>query len=362
MKYYFILQAGVLKKTRYITVTSTIEKILEPQSAPAETFEGPLIENILQTTKLNSQLLDGSITTLSPVFLTNIEETPSLETLTETYTFTQEKLGTEVVPIVHVGKNYTSFITAVQTFAIKNLITVTKTVLHGLDDQFVPLNNLKDFNVNLDEAGSEINLELDFGDQDNSEPENGDKLINQKEVLNVSSGNLSLLSASIDQKQQHFSVPNLYNLPTQNQAVLLNSRPPIQPQSLWESYVVQIKNGPLTSLRTLSKLIGVVDKTDYNLETITSPVESQISVNPFALQPQFQTITTQLVQQEVVTETNSKILKLTFGAKTAYTTLFSTNVLPKLVTSYVTTLIPVQHTPAFPGYYPPPYHPYPYVG
>lgn len=64
-----------------------------------------------------------------------------------------------------------------------------------------------------------------------------------------------------------------------------------------------------------------------------------------------------------MTETRSKILKLTFGAKTAYTTLFSTNIVPTILTTYITQSLPViQPTAAFPGYFPAPYGINPYVG
>ena len=58
-----------------------------------------------------------------------------------------------------------------------------------------------------------------------------------------------------------------------------------------------------------------------------------------------------------------QVLKLTFGAKTAYTTLFSTRVVPTLLTTYLTANVPVQPTAApFPGYFPAPFPSYPYVG
>lgn len=86
----------------------------------------------------------------------------------------------------------------------------------------------------------------------------------------------------------------------------------------------------------------------------------------FPQQPQFTVTSAPLVTQTLATLSESRVLKLTFGAKTAYTTLFSTKVVPTQLTTYVTNTVPVQPTvPAYPGYYPAPVPypaPFPFVG
>jgi hypothetical protein len=81
--------------------------------------------------------------------------------------------------------------------------------------------------------------------------------------------------------------------------------------------------------------------------------------------PQFTVTSAPIVQQTIATISDSRVLKLTFGAKTAYTTLFSTRLVPTERTTYVTSTIALQpQVPSFPGFFPPAvgYAGYPYVG
>lgn len=131
-----------------------------------------------------------------------------------------------------------------------------------------------------------------------------------------------------------------------------------------------------TFYSTLSRPVGTVPKTSYEIGTSTitpmlpippvqPPVVPQLPLFP-AAQPQFTVTSQPIVQQTVATVSDSKVLKLTFGAKTAFTTLYSTRVVPTELTSYVTSTIAVQPTvPAFGGYFPAPgigYPGYPYLG
>lgn len=343
-----------MKKTRFITITSTIEKYLtpEPTIEARSDDDEPLTENILAPSTKEEGVLIGSITTLAPFYVNGETDTPILETLTESFSIVNKKLKTQILPVIN--ENGTIYHTLVQTIDLTSLITVTKTTLPQLDTK--EFNGFKDFVGNLDEAGSEINLDLEFGDEGNQE--NGSEESNKGD-FDTARLNKTTLVAS-------FSTAVL-NLPSQN--IITNSRPVVKLETIWESYVVPITNGQSTSFRTLSKAKGVVEKTDFIIDTTTIPVPQPIlppsTINPFLLPipQQFQTITSPVIQQTIVTQTESKVLKLTFGAKTAYTTLYSTQVVPTIQTMYVTTSVPVQPTAnPFQGFFPQPYNPFAYLG
>lgn len=108
---------------------------------------------------------------------------------------------------------------------------------------------------------------------------------------------------------------------------------------------------------------------EYGMSTLSPVLQPQVPQVPqlplFPQQPQFTVTTAPLITQTLATVSESRVLKLTFGAKTAYTTLFSTKVVPTELTTYVTNTVPVQPTvAAYPGYYPAPvpYPPFPFVG
>ncbi|XP_037947596.1 uncharacterized protein LOC119679360 [Teleopsis dalmanni] len=361
----FTFQAGVVKKTRFITVTSTFEKHIEPttQVNISATRDEPLTENILaETTKIDSNFLDGSVSTLKPLHLTENAETPSLETVTETFSVTQTKYKTQILPIVQDFSNETTLLTLVQKYDLTTLITATKTIFSHDDYQFNPSKDFKDFAGNLDEAGSEINLDLDFGDYDNvfAPNENKNKQPNNKaeDILHS-----PIVKPDINSLQQN-SYLNFFQQTMPFSTVITTSQPYIKIETIWESHVIPIINGQSTSFRTLSKSIGTIDRTEYHLDssTITS-YPSAPTINPFILPTQqFHTLTSAIIEQTLATQVNSKTLKLTFGAKTATTTILSTIVVPTSVTKIITTSVPVQPSIPFPGYFPPPYPPFGYLG
>lgn len=358
----------MVKKTRFLTVTSTIEKKLK--SDPVEEFsadDGPLTENILESTvQMNEHTLDGSITTLKTIHVTDSLETPELETITESFSITQTKLKTQILPIVFEKKNETVQVTLVQTYDYTSLITLTQTVWPGKDN-FSPSKNFKDFSGILDEAGSEINLDLDFADEGNFGQYDAKPNHNSKLELK---GNSTDIKGAINYSDQLMNSENSivsFIAPSNN--VITTTRPIIKIETVWESYVVPLMRGTDTILRTLSKSIGVIEKTEISTEvsTILSPMSQfPYSLNPFynpllAL-PQQQLITSTSIFDTFVTETSSKVLKLTFGARTAYTTIFSTSVVPTGVTKLITATLPAQNQGSFPNYFPPPYPPFAYVG
>lgn len=339
-------------------MTSTIEKYLTPEpSLEPRNDDEPLTENILAPSTKPEGILMGSITTLPPVYANSDTDTPLLETLTESFSIVNKKLKTQVLPVINENDNETSYHTLVQTIDLTSLITVTKTISPQLETK--EFNGFKDFVGNLDEAGSEINLDLEFGDEGNHENGSGESL--KKDFEHGARHNKTT--------QPLLPTYSTGILPLPSQSIITNSRPVIKLETLWESYVVPITNGQSTTFRTLSKAKGVVEKTDFVIETTTLSVPPPIippsTINPFLLPlpQQFQTITSPIVQQTIVTQTESKVLKLTFGAKTAYTTLYSTQVVPTIQTMYVTTSVPVQPSAnPFQGFFPQPYNPFAYLG
>ncbi|XP_017125527.1 uncharacterized protein LOC108144881 [Drosophila elegans] len=360
----FIFQAGVVKKTRFLTVTSTIEKVIvEEHTKEYSEDDGPLTENILEATaSTEDKSLAGSVTTLKPIYLGEETETPSLETITESFSITQTKLKTQILPIIFEKRNETIQVTLVQTYDYTSLITVTQTI-SPLSEDFSPSKNFKDFEGSLDEAGSEINLDLEFGDEDNTGK--FDAKIKPK------------IKPDVKNNVSNPLIPETISFPDSLQNNLITStRPVIKLETIWESHVVPLVRGTETIMRTLSKSVGVVEKTEYVTEVATIPMplpsipssQYPFSINPFnpfnpllPIPPQ-QLITSTEIQQSMVTETSSKVLKLTFGARTAYTTIFSTSVVPTAVTRLITATIPGQPGQSFPNYYPPPYNPFAYVG
>lgn len=379
-------------------MTSTYEKSLDPEPSITTSLNEPLTENILATTAhidRENNLLDSSIATLPPLTLGSDIETPPLETLTETFSTTQIMLKTHILPIIRDGGNTTS-LTLTQTYHIIRLVTATKTLPPMDAYQFNPSKALKEFNSKLDEAGSELNLELDFGDDEENDE---DLQVRQELPADLDLSNIGLefdlseveksnikanlelqltpkKKPAITQQQQQQLTPDqlqqlaylqLFNPSAAAQLpnIFTTSKPVVRLETIYESHVIPIFNGVSTSFSTISRPVATVSKTDYEIGTsslIPLPMPPP-PINPlFPQQPQFQITTAPIVTQTIVTQTNSKVLKLTFGAKTAYTTLFSTTVVPTVLTTFLTHSIQIQQTAAFPGYFPAPYAPFPYVG
>lgn len=286
--------------------------------------------------------------------------------------------------------------------------------------QFIPSKTLNEFNSHLDEAGSELHLELEFGDDNDQE----DGLIRKVslpadlDLANIGSkfdlsdvdrsklleghlrpkkaqsppkpllNDFSNQGLTPDQLQQ-LALYRLLNPAAGQGQVITTSKPVIKIETLYETFILPVTQGHNTIQSTISKLKGTITKTDYEFGTSTiGPTLPQIpqipqlpqlppqlppqltpqlqpqlpQLNPFVQQHQFAVTSSEFIQSTMVTQTNSKVLKLTFGAKTAHTTVYSTTVIPSLVTSYITASVPVAPTAAaYPGYFPP-FGGYPYVG
>uniref|UniRef100_A0A182P8F2 DUF4758 domain-containing protein n=1 Tax=Anopheles epiroticus TaxID=199890 RepID=A0A182P8F2_9DIPT len=407
----YTFQVGTVKNTRYITVTSTIEKVLEQETATiTPSLTEPLTENILATTThidKESNLLDSSIATLPPIALGIDTETPPLETLTETFSTTQAMLKTHILPVIRDGD--TTSYTLIQTYHVTRLVTATKTLPPMELYHFVPSRTLNEFNSRLDEAGSELHLELEFGDDNENDDEDKPKRERLPSDLDLSNIGSDFDLSEVDktnipenirpkkkitgsnkenrvtteapvttpaltpEQLQQLALLRLLNpaAAAQIPSVLTSSKPVVKLETVYESHVLPIINGANTILSTISRPIGTITKTTFELVTTTLPslpIPPIPQLNPLLLQQQqqqqsLQIQSTPVVTQTIVTETNSKVLKLTFGAKTAYTTLYSTTVVPTVLTTYLTQSVSVQPTAAaFPGFFPNPYAPFPFVG
>lgn len=420
---------GSVKNTRFITVTSTIQKSLVDQTeSPNPARVEPLTENILASQLPNpygrEQSIDSSIATLPPISLTPDQATPPLETMTESFSTTELMLKTHMLPVVR-GSD-TSSVTLIQSYRVTRLITAVKTLPPMDAYQFVPSKTLNEFNTRLDEAGSELHLELEYGDNNNegdeSHPNAAKAFLNSLDLANVGtnfdvsqmdkiSGGQQQLRlkkshrmtavnhSNAEQQQQIIQQPPtmspeqlqqlaLYRLLNPNvplpAPVITTSRPVLRFETVFETHALPVVNGGSTYYTTLSRPVGTVTRTDYELVTTTLAVpqpqlQTQLLQTPlfpplqqqqpqllqtpqlFPPQPSFAITSTPVVTQSMITQTDSKVLKLTFGAKTAYTTIYSSSVVPTQVTSYITQSIAVQPTVApFPNFIP--YGGYPFLG
>ncbi|XP_050362555.1 uncharacterized protein LOC126781653 isoform X2 [Nymphalis io] len=395
----YTFQVGRVKNTRIITVTTTIEKRIEPTALPINSqsvLNEPLTENILATASpygKDHYLLDSSIVTLPPITLSSDVETPPLETVTETFSTTQNMLKTHILPIVR-DVNMTNSLTFIQTYQVTRFVTATKTLPPMDFYQFIPSKTLKEFNSRLDEAGSELHLELDFGDSNEDEdgvprrvfPPDLDlanigsnfdlteidkyrdnhlrlkKAHGQNKVNQVTEPPNPVTPALTPEQAQQLALLRLLNPAAAAQIpnVVTTSKPILKYETIYESHVIPLFDGRNTIQSTISRPVATITKTEYEIGTSSLPA---LPINPLFPQQQFTVTSTPVVLNTEVVATNSKVLKLTFGAKTVYTTLFSTTVVPTVLTSYVTSSIPVQPSAAgFPGYYPAPFAPFPYVG
>ncbi|XP_072747385.1 uncharacterized protein [Anoplolepis gracilipes] len=382
----YSFQVGTHRNTRYVTVTSTIKKTFataEPTSTISPTE--PLTENILANTAAayeSTLPLDSSVATLPAISLDANQATPPLETLTETFSTTQTLLKTHMLPVIYAG-NSTTRLTLVQTYNIARVVTATKTLPPMEIYQFIPSKTLNEFNSKLDEAGSELHLELDFGDDDRDDedvpkrvvaPSNdGDSDLDIFKSTSKVKSDIATSSSAEPQltpeQAQQLALLKYFGQPQPQ--VITTSKPVVVLETMYESHVIPVVSAGNTIYSTLSRPVGTVPRTSYEYGTSTlSPVlQPQVPQVPqvplFPQQPQFTVTSAPLVTQTLATISDSRVLKLTFGAKTAYTTLFSTRVVPTELTTYVTNTVPVQPTiPAYPGYYPAPvpYAPFPFLG
>lgn len=283
----YTFQVGANKNTRYITVTSTFEKTLDPEPTSTSILTEPLTENILATTShidKEHNLLDSSIATLPVVYLGDDQSTPPLETLTETFSTTQVMLKTHILPVVRAGGNTTSY-TLIQTYHVTRLVTATKTLPPMEVYQFVPSRTLNEFNTKLDEAGSELHLELEFGDENEHDDDDEPRRVALPDDLNLANIGSDFDISEVDKSKlpiptrrpkpkpkpterpreenplgfspEHLALLRLLN-PGAVPNVITTSRPVTTVETVYESHVLPIINGANTIFSTISRPIATV--------------------------------------------------------------------------------------------------------
>lgn len=294
--------------------------------------------------------------------------------MTETFSTSEILLKTHLLPVVR--ESNTSTMTLVQTYEVTKLVTATKTLPPTELFQFIPSKTLNEFNTRLDEAGSELHLELEFGDNNNNEEEDDDEVLiaralpglsNQTEIQTPTLSPITTMNPQFKDPQlspeqlQQLAFLRLLN---PNQAPVLTSTPFLTVQTIYESHVIPFFNGLSTVFSTISRPVGTVTNTQYLTSTLPLPQIPSLPLPIFPTQQliQPQVTSTPIITQTVVTATESKVLKLTFGAKTAFTTLYSTKVIPTQVTTYLTAQVPVQPTQQYPSFFPAPFNPFSFVG
>lgn len=122
--------------------------------------------------------------------------------------------------------------------------------------------------------------------------------------------------------------------------VIQTSRPVVKTTDIIKTEVVPIWDGAKTIYSTITRNRGttVVTETEYGTTTL----------NPFQ---QFTVVSSPVVTEITTTSTELRVYRIIFRAQTTFTTVTSTSVFPTVVTSYVSSTVPIQPT-AFPGLYP----------
>lgn len=258
-------------------MTSTIKKTFataEPSSSVSPTE--PLTENILANTgaAYESTLpLDSSVATLPAISLDASQATPPLETLTETFSTTQTLLKTHMLPVIY-GGNSTTRLTLVQTYNIARMVTATKTLPPMEIYQFIPSKTLNEFNSKLDEAGSELHLELDFSEDDRDDedvpkrivvPNNDDSDLDIFKSASPSKVKSDVVasSSSVEQQltpEQAQQLALLKYFGQQQPQVITTSRPVVVLETLYESHVIPVVNAGNTIYSTLTRPVGTVPR------------------------------------------------------------------------------------------------------
>nr|SVE74021.1 EOG090X017N [Daphnia barbata] len=134
--------------------------------------------------------------------------------------------------------------------------------------------------------------------------------------------------------------------------VITTSKPVVKTIDVIRTETVPIWNGATTIYSTITRTKGttVVTETEYGTATIAAPV------NPLFPGQQYTIVSSPVVTEVTTTSTELRIYRIIFRAQTTYTTVTSTTVFPTMVTTYVSSTVPIQPTafPAglFPGSYP----------
>ncbi|XP_035714325.1 mucin-5AC isoform X3 [Folsomia candida] len=374
----YVFQAGNVKNTRYITVTKTFTKeVIQPTLASSQAEAS--LENILATKPPYEKILEGSsdVATLPVIALGGDMATPPLETITQSFSTTQLMLKTSILPVLYDG--VTTLYTLTQSYFITRLVTAHKTVPPVELFQFVPTKSLNEFNTALQEAGSEHREHLLGSESEDENDTNYEHIIAPPDELTSVGSDFD--PSSMDEKlpkrppksSKEFSPRGgkssseiVSSSPNNNP--FLNQSPP---------NFNSIPQDPLASIAGLTpeQLAFIRYFTAQNQQQSPQPqafpqLQQQPQFNPFQQQQQQQApllppsapspliqaqqavangyslTSSPVVVDTLATVTETKTLRLLFGAKPTHTVLYSTRVVPTRMTSYVTASLPVKPTQA----------------
>jgi len=186
-----------------------------------------------------------------------------------------------MLPIIYAG-NSTTRLTLVQTYNIARMVTATKTLPPMDIYQFIPSKTLNEFNSKLDEAGSELHLELDFGDDErddedvpkrvvvsNNDPDTDLDIFKSASPSKIKSdvaiSNNAEPQLTSEQAQQ-LALLKYFGQPQPQ--VITTSRPVVILETLYESHVIPVVNSGNTIYSTLTRPVGTVPRSVSHIQIL----------------------------------------------------------------------------------------------
>ncbi|CAL8081364.1 unnamed protein product [Orchesella dallaii] len=344
----YVFQAGNVKNTRYITVTKTFTR--EPiQPTLASSIDDATIENILATKPAYEKILEGSsdVATLPVIHLSGDMATPPLETITQSFSTTQLMLKTSILPVLYDG--VTTLFTLTQSYFVTRLVTAHKTVPPMELFQFVPTKSLTEFNTALQEAGSEHSEQL-LGSEDSDDPET------VYAHIIAPPDELTSLGADFDPSTMDDKIPKISPPRSKGAIARPESEKPAQSALGPPSNAALGLNGLADQLGLTAEQLAFLQFLKAQKQPTQAPTlpnnffAQQLVPNavPGSAAPLLQLTSSPVVVDTTTTIVESKTLRIQFGAKPTYTTLYSTKIVPTRMTSYVTMSVAVAPTAAAP--------------
>lgn len=152
--------------------------------------------------------------------------------------------------------------------------------------QFIPSKTLNEFNSKLDEAGSELHLELDFGDDDrddedvpkrvlvsNNDPDTDLDIFKPASPSKVKSDVATSSNAESQltpEQAQQLALLKYFGQPQPQ--VITTSRPVITLETLYESHVIPVVNLGNTIYSTLTRPVGTVPRLVFYPNTFNKQI------------------------------------------------------------------------------------------
>nr|CAG4643020.1 EOG090X017N [Ilyocryptus agilis] len=370
----YIMRLGAVRNTRYVTLTRSFTRLVTPTPPPVAAISETALyddlpdpeddvllessqsllpdpENILASVTPYESILKGSsdTATLPAIIVAATESVDSfkLQTVTETFSTTELTMKTSILPYLKAGS--TSLITLTQSYYITRVVVAVKTVPPLEHYQFIPSKTLTDISTNLQEAGSEHNQAWSIQLLESSINGNpAHQLQQQQETPMLTPEQLQQLALFRFMNPYAaalpFGYPGMAGFGGANggNQVIQTSRPVVRTLDVVRTETVPIWDGAKTIYSTITRVKGttVVTETEYGTTTIPAPA------NPLFPQ-QFTVVSSPVVTEITTTSTELRIYRIIFRAQTTYTTVTSTTVFPTVITSYVSSTIPIQPT-AFP--------------